>query len=144
MDHDVESLARKDLDDMNRGDMDAVRDARDPHEYVYEQSGDVRVEGRDAALEWFRQWRAAFPDLNGELLRSVAAGDTVVSEIRWTGFHRGALPEAAGGAAATGRGISALGTMWQTYRDGKLIAERNHFDGMLILTQLGLMAPPPA
>lgn len=141
MDYDSETLARKDLDDMNRDDMDAVRDMRDPQDYVYEQSGDVRIEGRDAALDWFRQWRAAFPDLTGELLRMVVAGSTVAMEIRWTGTHNGVLPEAAGGVAATGRRMSALSTMWQTYRDGMLVAERNHFDGMLILTQLGLMAP---
>jgi hypothetical protein len=101
---------------MNRGDMDAVRDTNDPQDYVYEQSGDVRVERRDAALEWFRQWRAAFLDLNGELPRLVVAGDTVVSEIRWTGIHSGAVPGAAGGAAATavwGR-VSLLGSSIHT------------------------------
>ena len=69
----------------------------------------------------------------------VVAGDTVANEIRWTGTHNGPLPEAAGGAAATGRSITALGTMWQTFRDGKLIAERNHVDVMLIMMQLGLV-----
>src|SRR4051794_16938025 len=139
MEHDLEKLARQGLDDFNRGDTDALRDMMDTQDYVYEESGDIRIEGREAALDWFRQWRIAFPDLTGELLRVVVAGDTVANEIRWTGTHNGPLPESAGGAAATGRSITMLGTIWQTYRDGKLTAERNHLDNMLVVMQLGLL-----
>ena len=48
MDYDLESLARQGLENFNRGDMDALRDMMDAQDYVYEESGDVRVEGREA------------------------------------------------------------------------------------------------
>ena len=142
MDDDLEKLTRQGLDDFNRGDMDAMREMMIPEGYVYEESGDLRIEGRDAAVDWFRQWRKAFPDLTGQMLRVVVAGDTAVSEIRWTGTHNGALPAAMGGVEPTGRTIANVGTIWHTYRHGKLVAERNHVDALLIMMQLGLLPAP--
>ena len=142
MEYDLEKLSRQGLDDFSSGDMDALREMMIPEGYVYEESGDLRIEGRDAAVAWFRQWRTALPDLTGEMLRVVVAGDTAVSEIRWTGTHNGPLPAAMGGAAPTGRSTANVGTIWHTYRDGKLVAQRNHVDALLIMMQLGLVPAP--
>lgn len=49
------------------------------------------------------------------------------------------MPLPSGELPPSGRDIDALGTTWQTWRDGKLVAERNHLDMLMLLTQLGVL-----
>jgi hypothetical protein len=60
-------------------------------------------------------------------------------EIRWRATHTGPTPLPSGELPPSGRSIEALGTTWQTWRDGKLVAERNHLDILMLLTQLGVL-----
>jgi predicted ester cyclase len=79
------------------------------------------------------------PDLVGELIRVVVDGSIAVMEIRWRATHTGAMPLPSGELPPSGRNIDALGTTWQTWRDGKLVAERNHLDMLAMLTQHGVL-----
>ena len=89
-------------------------------------------------------FRAAFPDLHfwgtAEL---IAEGDYVVGQWEGGGTHSG--PAFAdfligGLPAATGRRMHFTGTTVLKLRDGKIVEEVGHDDGVTALTQLGLIA----
>jgi len=58
---------------------------------------------KGGVLEFFRMYRAAFPNLRMELEHVLASGDMVVARVRATGTHRGELM----GMPATGRSRAA-------------------------------------
>jgi steroid delta-isomerase-like uncharacterized protein len=138
----LETLARKTISDFNESNWDAVRD-NCAADIVYTETGTGRrVEGVDALVAGVREWKSAFPDLHGEVLRAVEAGDTVVLEIAWNGTHGGALETPAGTLPATGRPVRTGSTMWFTYAGGRVTKQDNHLDTLSLLAQIGAIPAP--
>ena len=99
--------------------------------------------GRDDIKAFMTGFRAAFPDLKfWGTADLIAEGDHVVG--RWEGggthtgpafsdFLTGSLP------AATGRKMHFTGTTVLRLRNGKIVEEIGLDDGVIALTQLGLL-----
>jgi steroid delta-isomerase-like uncharacterized protein len=138
----LETLARKSITDFNESNWDAVRANCTPDTAYSETGTGRRLEGIDALLGAIREWKAAFPDLTGQVLRAAESADTVVIEVHWKGTHSGPLDTPAGTLPATGRTVDTLGTMWITVTDGRISAETNHLDALSLLAQIGALPAP--
>ena len=143
---DLEVLARESVEVFNRGDWNAIRAMLAPS-YCYEELGtNRRFDNAEDTIAALREWKAAAPDVRGEVARVVVEGDTAVLEICWRGTQTGPLNTGAGELPASGRSFEMWGSMWQLWRDGKIAEERNHIDVLSMLAQLGALdaAPEPA
>lgn len=97
---------------------------------------------KDGVLEFFRMYRAAFPDLRMEPEDVLASGDKVVARVRATGTHQGEFL----GAPPTGNGIDVQ--LIDIIRFGDDGLAREHWgivDTMAMMQQLGMVPEgPPA
>lgn len=119
---------------VQRGDIEALRDLIHP-EYTYTGSDGVEQPGADAGIAVAELYTTAFPDLTIEELHSwTPAEDVSIMELRFRGTHTGPLGE----IPPTGR--RAEGTLCNVVevRDGRVRREREYFDELSLLRQLGL------
>jgi steroid delta-isomerase-like uncharacterized protein len=138
----IEDRARASVDAFNHGDWEAVRADLGPG-YVYEETGTGRrYEGADAVMAALQEWRSAFPDATGEIVRLAVSGETAVLEIVWRGTHSGPLDTGAGVLPASGKYGEFWAVMWQEWKDGKLVHERHHIDLLSMLANIGALPAP--
>ena len=95
--------------------------------------------GPEGSKQLVSMYRNAFPDIHITVEDQIADGDKVAS--RWTarGTHKGALtgiPPTGKSAVVTGMGIDRI-------VNGKIVESWGIFDQLGMLTQLGVMPPPP-
>ena len=128
------SVLRDMVHAMNQGDLDrATRDLG--RDFVYEGPGAEPVRGPEAYRKLLSMYRKAFPDMRFEIQHMVAEGNTVVTLLRITGTHKGAFQ----GIPATGRSVVNPVASVATFEGGKIVAEREYFDAMGLLGQLGAL-----
>lgn len=97
---------------------------------------------KDGVLEFFRMYRAAFPDLRMEPEDVLASGDKVIARLRATGTHQGEFM----GTPATGRSIDVpLIDIIRFGDDGLAHEHWGVINEMAMMQQLGLVPDgPPA
>lgn len=101
--------------------------------------------GRADIRDFMTNFRAAFPDLNfWGTADLIAEGDYVVGQWEGGGTHTGAawddvLPGYDALPPATGRKMHFTGTTVLKVVGGKIVEERGLDDGVIALTQLGLI-----
>jgi steroid delta-isomerase-like uncharacterized protein len=138
----IEQLALMSLERFNEGDLDGVRQLMGPG-FVYEETGTGRrLDDIDEVIAVFRAWRTALPDVRGTLERMIIDGGTVAMEFVWRGTHTGTLVTPTGDLPPTGRPVQVRATMWQEWRDGRLVSERHHLDVLSLLAQVGAIPVP--
>jgi predicted ester cyclase len=104
------------------------------------RSPDGVFEGKAALREYWTQEKAAFPDSNVEMIRSIGDGDVVMGEWTWSGTHRGPLNLPDGTQVApTGNRVEASGAEVVRFRDGLVVEHNLYFDNLAAMTQLGLL-----
>lgn len=139
---DADQRVRESIEAFNRADWDAIRGFSDPG-LVYEETGSGRrIEGVEAVVEALQAWRAALPDATGEITRLLVDGDTSVVEIVWRGTQTGTLATPGGEIPPTGRPIEMWASMWQRWKNDRVVHERHHLDVLAMLAQLGALPAP--
>jgi steroid delta-isomerase-like uncharacterized protein len=91
---------------------------------------------RQGAKALIGQVLAAFPDLELEVEREIAEGDTVATALRFTGTHRAEFA----GIPATGRRVTVAVNEMTRFRDGRCTEHWGVVDMVGLMAQLG-MAP---
>jgi len=84
-------------------------------------------------------WRAALPDVEGEVTAAVQDGDLAALQIHWTGTHRGTLHGPGLELPATGKPIGGDATMWGRATNGQAHEVRHHLDVLTLLKQVGAL-----
>ncbi len=79
--------------------------------------------------------RNAFPDLHFTVQKTVAAEDTVVTRWQAMGEHGGEFM----GVPPTGKRVSVTGMAMHRVDNGKVVEAWNNWDGLGMLTQLGVL-----
>lgn len=127
------------VDHIMARDWAAVRALLHP-DYEYRSGdGEVRV-GPDAGVELTQSYVAAFPDLSFDVAQRFSPSDTVsIFEMTARGTHGGPL----GPMPATGRTVSVLICDIIETRDGLVHREREYFDQLAMMTQLGAIPEQP-
>ena len=103
-------------------------------QYTYTGSTGQEEPGAAAARAQAEPLVTAFPDVQFDIRVEHTAGDTSVFEFVATGTHKGDLM----GIAPTGKSISMPVCNVIEVRDGKIYREREYYDIMHLMTQLGV------
>ena len=125
---------------MSAGDMDTVRSIF--HEDCVSTdfaTGQVSkgVEGNMADVQ---AWRSSFGDMKVEAVSHAVSGNTVVTEMKFSGTNTGDMPLPDGSAIpATGKRVEMQGCQICEFKDGKMINARQYYDMMGMMAQLGLL-----
>jgi ketosteroid isomerase-like protein len=84
-------------------------------------------------------WKAAFPDLQGNIFTRADCGNTAVLEINWTGTNRGPIEMASGTLPATGKSVEFDDAQIHVVENGQITEFRNYGDFLTMLGQLGIL-----
>jgi steroid delta-isomerase-like uncharacterized protein len=117
----------------NARDYDTMQSLLHP-DYTYTGGDGKEMRGPEAGMAIARMYAAAFPDGRIEVQRVYTQGDTAVAEFVARGTHGGELM----GIAPTGRAVEINICNVMELRDGKIHREREYFDMLTMLTQLGV------
>jgi steroid delta-isomerase-like uncharacterized protein len=119
---------------INRRDMDAHLKLLD-ETYVWENDAfPAPHKGREAALQAFNLYFAAFPDLRLELEQVITSGDHLVARWRATGTHKGDYK----GIAPTNRQINVRGCNVHEIRNGRFTKTLGYSNELILMQQLGV------
>ncbi len=88
--------------------------------------------------EQIAAFHAAFPDLTVTVAEQMSDGERVMTRVTFRGTQSGDLL----GLAPTGKRIDLTMVEGHTWKDGQIADLWNTFHPVLILAQLGLVAPP--
>ena len=116
------------IDAFNVGDLDRFRELAG--DAVYHEPATGRTLQGDEYIQAVEGWRAAFPDIRGEITAQVEGAGMEVSEITWTGTHSGPLLTPAGELPPTGNSMTNPASMVSHY-EGEQLARINHYFDML-------------
>lgn len=134
---DTSSIHHEMFECVQRRDFSHLRDLYH-HDYRYE-GADGTVGDADVGIEIAQMYTSAFPDLAFEIRHELSCGENVsVIEFRASGTHRGPLE----GIAPTGRRVEVDVCNVIEVRDGRIAVEREYFDTMSMLRQLGVAEAP--
>ena len=101
------------------------------------------IKGRQAVVAFYARILGAFPDVEVTIKRILEQGDTVAVEYTSVGTNGGPLPLPSGDLPATNKRVTieaaSIGTADST---GRIKTQREYFDQVDILAQLGLMPDP--
>lgn len=105
-------------------------------EYVYEGPDGIGRAGIDAAVEVVDTFTTAFPDYAVSIEKQYDAGDGVsIMEFHATGTHRSVFE----GIEPTNRPIDYRGVNVVEVRAAKIVREREYYDNLTIMQQLGVV-----
>ncbi|MFV2064733.1 MAG: ester cyclase [Chloroflexota bacterium] len=139
MDH--AATARRFYDLLNDGDVDRLGDLL-ADDFVEHEETPGLAPTKEGVVEFFRGYRAAFPDLRMEPEDVLASGDKVVVRARVTGTHQGEFM----GMPATGKSVDVQLIDILRFGDDGLVHEHwGVFDQLAMMQQLGVVPEgPPA
>jgi len=132
-------IARMQFERLNRGDI-GFRDEYEHKDIVIEGPGAAGPMDRDQYLAYLQGFLDAFPDLHFDILETIAQGNFVVINWHATGTHTGPMRAPSGDMVPpTNRKGMVDGSTTYEFRDGKIARNRNFWDMVGLLMQLGLM-----
>lgn len=93
------------------------------------------IAGTQGFKDYFRRFRAGFPDIHIDVLRTVTENDWVVAYCHCTGTHTGPFL----GKAATQKPVDFIGMVMVRVAGGQFIEGLNAFDFLSCYQQIDLM-----
>lgn len=136
---DAATIARQYFDAWNRRDWTRYRELMHP-DYSY-TGGDGRTQrGPEAGIAVGQMFASAFPDGSIEIRRILDCGSCATVEITGRGTHTGDLM----GITPTGRPVAVPVCNIMEIRDGKIYAEHEYMDMLVMMQQLGIAPAMPA
>ena len=103
---------------------------------VYHSPATGEIKG-EALKQFLASMLAAFPDIRFTIEDQVAEGDKLVGRWSCTGTHQGESM----GLAPTGKQFTTSGLFISRIVDGKVVEEREEWDALGFLQQLGVVPP---
>lgn len=130
---DAAGIHREMFDAIQAQDFERLRSLLHP-DYWY-LGADGSEGGIDAALDVAETYTEAFPDLAFEIRHQFQpSGDVSIIEMTARGTHDGPLDD----IPPTGRAVEMLVCNVVEVSDGKIVQEREYFDTLAIMNQLGV------
>jgi len=135
----AKDVARASIEAWNKRDFSRMRELMHA-DYSYTGGDGKELKGADAGMEVAQGYATAFPDGRIEVTSIKEAGDTAIVEFVARGTHKGDLM----GIAPTGKSIDIRVCNVMDIRDGKIHKEREYFDALTMMAQLGVVKDPTA
>ena len=103
------------------------------------------IKGRQAVVDFYARILGAFPDIEVTIKRILQQGDAVAVEYTSVGTNGGPLPLPSGDLPATNKKVTIeAASVGTADSSGRIKFQREYFDQVEILAQLGLMPNPAA
>ncbi|HEY7060881.1 MAG TPA: ester cyclase [Chloroflexota bacterium] len=120
MAEDTKAVVRRYMDELwnNRNPAAADEILADDLVWIHPTLGNGQ--GRQAAMDFIKEMREAYPDLEGRIRSLVAEGDQVTAHWEATGSHRGPYR----GAAPTGQRLTWEGVSLYRVVNGRIVEHR--------------------
>jgi steroid delta-isomerase-like uncharacterized protein len=125
---------------VKRGDLDALVDMCHPD--AVHSNGDVTHRGAQGVRDLFKPVIDASSEREVQINNVVESGDTVVVEYIFRFKNTGPIASPRGTIPPTGRDVNLASIAIYELRDGKLAGSRGMYDGLALMTQLGLLGVP--
>jgi steroid delta-isomerase-like uncharacterized protein len=137
---DYSMTMRSAYDRINQGDIDGFA-ALLADDFVEHEETPGFPPTKEGVREFFRMYRAAFPDLHMDAEDVLASGDKTVARVRATGTHRGELM----GIPPTGKHVDVQLIDIMKFDDAGSVREHwGVIDTMSMMQQLGVAPAGPA
>ena len=131
---DASSIHRELLEAVEAHDFDRLRSLYHP-DYTYTGPDGIEQPGAEAGVAICQTYTNAFPDLSFEVRRQWFPGkDSSIIELVARGTHKAELD----GVPATGKQVEVSGSNIIEVREGKIYREREYYDALLMMRQLGV------
>ncbi len=131
----AQALQLEMLEAVRARDFAALRELYHP-DYVYMSADGAEQKGPDAGVAVAETYLRAFPDLEFEIRHLYAAGTGVsVLELTARGTHQAELE----GIPPTGRLVEVVVCNVVEAQDGLIVREREYYDSLSIMRQLGVI-----
>lgn len=121
---------------INKGKLDMFNDSNFTKDVVMHASPSDIV-GIDSARAYYANYLTGFSDITFTIKDVFGQGDKLVKHWNFSGTHTGVFF----GIPATGKKVSLDGVTLVRMSNGKIAEERDFFDNLDFMTQLGLIPP---
>jgi steroid delta-isomerase-like uncharacterized protein len=131
----IAELHRTVYDAIPARDFDKLRELYHP-DCVYRVGDGIEQNGVDVVLGVVDTFTTAFPDLTLTIERQYVPSDMVsIIEYTFAGTHKNELE----GVPATGKKMKVVACSIIEVHGGKIVRERDYYDNMALMQQLGVM-----
>ena len=132
------AIASREWDAWSKGDFEAFKEVVAPEYVYYMPSGSTKPLSREETIEMGKMVRNGFPDVTFSIAEMYAEGNIVVSRYIMRGTHRGEIQ----GIPPTGNKFEISGIMINHIENGKIVEDREEFDMLGFMQQLGMELKP--
>jgi len=131
-------LFRKACEGVNTGNFEYLNEAMAPDYAYFYPSENPKSISREESIAVIKMFKEGFPDLSFNIVESAAVGDMVISRYIVRGTHTATFQ----GIPATGNKVEISTMNWCLFRDGKVVTEREEYDTLGFMQQLGMELKP--
>jgi steroid delta-isomerase-like uncharacterized protein len=131
-------IVRKGAEEKNKKNAEYFMDMYSPDYAYFYPSGTFRPMSREEVIEEMRMIWTAFPDCIWNIEELVAVGDLVVSRTIVRGTHKGPFMD----IPPTGNKFELNLINMSRLKNGKIIEEREDYDSLGLMQQLGMELKP--
>jgi steroid delta-isomerase-like uncharacterized protein len=135
----AQEVANRWVEAFNAHDADGLRFVS-TDDAVLEAPGDIRLEGRDAVVDYALNWLDAFPDGEMAIDHVIAADGWIVQQFAFEGTQSDTLAGPMGDIPPTNRHLVGRGAQFMRIEGDRIAETHLYFDQLQVLTQLGRVA----
>ena len=121
---------------MNKGELDMFNDTYFTNDVIMHASP-ADIVGIDSARAYYANFLTGFSEIHFTIKDVFGQGDKLVKYWNFKGIHIGDFF----GIPATGKSVNLDGTTLVRMSNGKIAEERDFFDNLDLMAQLGLISP---
>jgi steroid delta-isomerase-like uncharacterized protein len=131
-------LVKRMYEAFEKGDFEAYKEVVAPEYVWYLPSRSTKPISREETIEFGKMLRNAFPDFAYSVEELIAEDNIVISRFIFRGTHEGEFQ----GIPATGNKVEMSGFMMTRIENGKLVEDKEEYDGLGFMIQLGMELKP--
>ena len=131
-------LVKRMYEAFEKGDFEAYKEVVAPEYVWYLPSRSTKPISREETIEFGKMLRNGFPDFSYSIEELIAEDDIVLSRFTFRGTHEGEFQ----GIPATGNKVEMSGVMITRIENGKIVEDKEEYDGLGFMQQLGMELKP--
>jgi steroid delta-isomerase-like uncharacterized protein len=132
------AIVSREWEAWSKGDYEAFKEVVAPEYVWYSPSGSAKPRSLEETIETAKMLHQAFPDVTFDIKEIFATGNRVVVRYIERSTHQGEFA----GLPGTGNKIEMSGIMIHRLENGKVVEDREEFDMLGFMQQLGMELKP--